>query len=336
LQNGQVRPVPDPSRPSLAVVVATHSRAHLLPRLVAALEAQEGVAGFEVVIVDDASTDDTWAVLNHLARRSTLQLRPMRLLRNRGPATARNIGWRGTSAELIAFTDDDCAPEPGWLAGLAAGLTSAGIAQGRTIPDPEQVDRTGPFSRTLRIDHEDGFYQTCNVAYQRQLLERSGGFEESFRFPAGEDTDLAWRVKAGGATTVFCPDAVVRHDVRESDLRVAIQDSWRWQSVALAISRHPQLRELLPSRYVWRRSHQHAVIALAGLAVLGSAPRSARARLAAAALVAPYVRFRTAAEPLPTTGPRRRWLLLPAAFAVDLSEVTACLVGSLRHRSFVL
>jgi hypothetical protein len=48
------------------------------------------------------------------------------------------------------------------------------------------------------------------------------------------------------------------------------------------------------------------------------------------------VRFRTAAEPLPTTGPRRRWLLLPAAFAVDLSEVTACLVGSLRHRSFVL
>jgi glycosyltransferase involved in cell wall biosynthesis len=320
----------------VAVVVATHSRANLLSRLVAALEAQQGVGEFEVVIVDDGSTDDTWAVLNHLARRSTLQLRPMRLLRNRGPATARNIGWRGTTADVIAFTDDDCAPEPQWLAGLVSGLTSAGIAQGRTIPDPEQVDHAGPFSRSMLVDHEDGFYQTCNVAYRRELLELNGGFEESFRFPAGEDTDLAWRVKSGGAATAFCPDAVVRHDVRESDLIVAIQDSWRWQSVALAISRHPQLRSLLPSPYIWRRSHQHVAAALSGLALLAAKPRSGRSRLAAVALLAPYIRHRTMSEPLPTVGPRRRWLLLPAAFAVDVSEVTACLVGSVRHRTFVL
>lgn len=331
-----MHPVADPSRPVVAVVVATRSRAHLLPRLVAALEAQQDAPAFEVVIVDDGSTDDTWAVLGHLARRSTISLRPMRLLRNRGPATARNIGWRSSSAELILFTDDDCAPEPGWLAGLACGLDTAGIAQGRTIPDPEQLDHTGPFSRTLEVDREDGFYQTCNVGYRRELLELNDGFEEAFRFPAGEDTDLAWRVKSGGAATAFCRDAVVRHDVRPSDLLVTIKDSWRWQSVALAISRHPQLRELLPAPYVWRRSHQYVAVAAGGMLLVAIAPRSRAARVAAVALAAPYVRYRTATEPLPATGPRRRWLLVPGAFAVDAAEVAACLIGSLRHRSFIL
>lgn len=331
-----MQPAADPRHPLVAVVIATHSRAHLLPRLVAALEGQQDAPAFEVVIVDDGSADDTWAVLNHLSRRSGIPLRPMRLLRNRGPATARNIGWRSSAAELIAFTDDDCAPEPGWLAGLAAGLSTAGIAQGRTIPDPAQLDRTGPFSRTLSVDREDGFYQTCNVGYRRDLLELNGGFEEAFRFPAGEDTDLAWRIKAGGATTTFCPDAIVRHDVRPSDLLTAIRDSWRWQSVALALSRHPQLRQLLPSRYVWRRSHQHVVTAVGGLALLATARRSRPAQIAAVALASPYVRYRVAAAPLPTAGPRRRWALLPAAFAVDATEVVACLVGSIRHRSFVI
>jgi GT2 family glycosyltransferase len=289
-----------------------------------------------VVIIDDGSADDTWAILTHLSRRTSVNLRPVRLLRNRGPATARNIGWRSSSAGLIVFTDDDCAPEPGWLAAIADGLRNVGLVQGRTVPDPDQLDNTGPFSRTLSIDREDGFYQTCNVGYRRELLERTGGFEEAFRFPAGEDTDLAWRVKASGAMTAFRTDAVVRHDVRPSDLLVAIRDSWRWQSVALAISRHPELRELLPSRHVWRRAHQYSGLALGGLGLLAAAPHSRAARIAAATLAARYIHYRAVAAPLPTTGPRRRWALLPAAFAVDTAEMVSCLIGSARHRSFVL
>src|SRR5437868_8068594 len=104
-----MQPVADPTEPTLAVIVATHGRAHLLPRLVAALEAQRDAPPFELIIVDDGSADDTWAILTHLSRRSSVNLRPIRLLRNRGPATARNIGWRSSSAEFVAFTDDDCA-----------------------------------------------------------------------------------------------------------------------------------------------------------------------------------------------------------------------------------
>ncbi|MDT4996540.1 MAG: hypothetical protein QOD45_608, partial [Pseudonocardiales bacterium] len=122
----------------IAVVVPTHNRASLLPRLVSALVAQEDVPGAEIVLVDDASTDATPDVLANLLPSLEPTGQAIRLAHNRGPATARNIGWRTASAPLIAFLDDDCVPQPGWLASLAASLADADIVQGRTLPDPEQ------------------------------------------------------------------------------------------------------------------------------------------------------------------------------------------------------
>jgi glycosyltransferase involved in cell wall biosynthesis len=308
----------------------------LLPRLIAALEAQQGVSDFEVIVVDDASTDNTWEVLDHLAKRTSIDVRCARLMHNAGPAAARNVGWRASAAPLIAFTDDDCVPQPQWLASLLEAAEAVDVVQGRTLPDPDQQAQLGPFSRTLDIASEDGYYQTCNIAYRRELLEQLDGFFEQFRYPAGEDTDLAWRAKDAGATTTFAASAVVHHDVRPSNLAVAIRDSWRWQSVALAVSRHPRLREVFASRYVWRPSHRAVVAALGGAAAVVGAPRSRSAWLAGAALVAPYVHYRVVTAPLPGAGPRRRWLVLPGAFAVDAAEVGACLVGSARHRTLVI
>lgn len=327
--------------PEVAVVVATHSRAHLLPRLVGALENQEQAPPFEVLIVDDASTDDTWPVLERLAAAAAVPIRPLRQPANRGPAAARNAGWRASAAGLVAFTDDDCAPQPHWLRELAEGLRGADVAQGRTVPDPDELEQMGPFSRSLAIASEDGFYQTCNIGYRRETLEQAGGFDERFRFPAGEDTDLAWRARAVGATTCFRPEAVVRHTVRPSSWAAAARDTWRWQSIALAVKRNPRLRELIYARWIWRRSHLLLAWALLGLAIaavasgLAPAPGIALGWLVAVALCLPYVRYRTVVAPLPATGRRRRWLLLPATFALDACEVIACLVGSVRHRTFV-
>lgn len=328
--------------PAVSVVVATYARARLLPRLVEALERQANPPGFELVVVDDGSPDDTWDTLQRLADRSSIAIRTLRLDANRGPAAARNQGWRSTPAPMVAFTDDDCAPEPGWLRELVDGLAVADIAQGRTIPDPLELDQMGPFSRSLSIAAEDGFYQTCNVGYRRQILEQAGGFDEAFRFPAGEDTNLAWRARAAGATTCFRPNAVVRHAVRPSSWSAAARDTWRWQSIALAVKRNPQLRDLLFARRVWRRSHLLAGLVVVGvvfaavMSALAPAPWAGFAWLVAVALSGPYARYRTTIDPLPTLGPRRRWLLLPAAFALDCCEVLACLVGSVRHRTFVL
>ncbi|HVV75172.1 MAG TPA: glycosyltransferase [Mycobacteriales bacterium] len=331
---------PDP--PRLAVVVATYARAHLLPRLLGALDNQVGAPPFEVVIVDDASPDDTAKVLDELADRTALQVHVIRQPRNRGPAAARNVGWRATSAPLLAFTDDDCAPEPGWLQALAAGLETSDVAQGRTIPDPDELGRTGPFSRSLSVEAEDGFYQTCNIGYRRRVLDEHGGFDEQFRFPAGEDTDLAWRARAAGASTTFRADAVVRHTVRPSSFLTAVRDTWRWQSVALALRRNPGLRTLIYQRWVWRKAHlllsvTATLTALAlALTVTGNAVAVAAGWIAAAASAAPYAVLRLHDQPMPGVGLRRRVVLLPAAVVVDAAEIVACLVGSVRYRRFVL
>ncbi|HVW81465.1 MAG TPA: glycosyltransferase [Mycobacteriales bacterium] len=326
----------------VAVVVPTHCRAGLLGRLLAGLEAQLDSAEFELVVVDDASTDETIAVLEALAARSPLTVRVLRQQRNRGPAAARNLGWQATSATAIAFTDDDCAPEPGWLRGLLDGLETADIAQGRTIPEAEEIDRLGPFSRTLSVGSEDGFYQTCNIAYRREVLERLGGFDEAFRFPAGEDTDLAWRARESGATTVFCHDAVVRHTVRRSNLLGALRDTWRWQSAPQAISRHPQLRSLIYRPHIWRPAHPLVLLALVGIAAavtspwLGSSAATAAGCCVAVAALAPYAVHRLYRRPLPGTRLSKRVVLLPAAFLLDGAEVLACVVGSIRYRTLLI
>lgn len=317
----------------VAVVVATYGRAGLLPRLVAALDAQVGAPPFEAVVVDDASLDDTWSVLQQLAAvRTWLQVR--RLPANRGPATARNVGWRACSAALVAFTDDDCVPSPGWLAALVRGLDDAELVQGCTQPDPGQLSSSGPFSRTLQIEREDGFYQTCNLAYRRHTLQAAGGFDEEFRHPAGEDTELAWRCLEQGARSRFVPAALVHHDVRPSSVRAALADTPRWGSVVLAVRKHPALRERLHSRHFWRAAHPPALLAVGGL-LLAAAGRG-RARPAALALALPYARHRLVRDPLPTAGPRRRVALLPAALLLDAAEVAVCARASLQQRRLLL
>lgn len=317
----------------LAVVVATHGRAHLLARLLAALSRQEGARAYEVVVVDDASPDDTWAVLGRLAAEAAVPVRTIRLPRNLGPAAARNAGWRATSASRIAFTDDDCVPSVRWLAALDEALDDAELVQGRTLPAPDQA--TGPFSRTLRIESEDGFYQTCNVGYRRETLSAAGGFDEDFRHPAGEDTELAWRAIGAGARTAFVPAALVHHDVRPSSVLATLRDTPRWGSVVLAVRKHPELRERVHSRFFWRASHPPALAAAVGLvALVGS--RSVAGRAAGVALLLPYARFRLRTEPLPETGPRRRVALLPAALLLDAAEVAVCAAASVRHRRLLL
>src|SRR5438045_9363653 len=108
---------PLPDTPLISVVIPTHNRSNRLHTLIEVLQDQTVQEPFEVIIVDDASTDDTWDELGRLAARHGF-LRPLRVEANRGPATARNVGWRSARGTYVAFTEDDCLPEHAWLAGL--------------------------------------------------------------------------------------------------------------------------------------------------------------------------------------------------------------------------
>lgn len=314
--------------PAVSVVIATYQRAALLPRLVRALEAQTFAEPFEVIFVDDGSTDRTRDVLTDLTRRSRLPITVLGDGVNRRQAAARNIGWRAAKAPVVAFTDDDCVPTPDWLArGVAALGSDARVVVGKTIPDPEQEPIRGPFSRTISVLSET-FFETCNVFYRREDLERAGGFDEAFSSHGGEDTDLGWRITKNGADAVFEPEALVHHDIKPSDLRAAAREAFRWTGIPRVVRLHPEGRSYLVGGVFWKPSHPYALAALAGVLL---APRSR----AALALAVPWLWYRLRVQPL-HPGPRRRVLALPGALLVDLAEVGAMVRGSIRHRTFVL
>jgi GT2 family glycosyltransferase len=252
---------------------------------------------------------------------------------------ARETGWREARAPLIAFTDDDCTPTPGWLAALVEGLEQADLVQGRTLPHPDQLAAHGPFGRTLS-EEEEGLYPTCNMGYRRTVLERVGGFDPRFMITC-EDTDLALRARESGATSAWRPDALVYHDVHGSDYRAFLRDKLRWHGVALVVREHPSLRSKLHHGLFWKRSHAPALLAAGGIVLAAAgATRSGRGRglaiVVAATATVPYVRFRTRVAPLRGVGPRRRLALLPLALTGDLLEVGVMAAASVRYRTILL
>jgi glycosyltransferase involved in cell wall biosynthesis len=264
-----------PARPRISVVVSTYDRPARLRRLLEALRAQTvGRDAFEVVVVDNGSGPETERVLSAERARGGLDLRCERNPVTLGPAGGRNAGWRTARAPLVAFTDDDCRPAPGWL-GVLLGVCAAhpaAIVQGPTRPDPEEASAQGWLAHTVCIERLGPQFETCNIVYPRALLERLAGFDESFGLrPAGEDTDLAWRAIEAGSATVFASEAVVWHAVEPVGVRGRLRIAARWGPVVRVLAEHPGSRAILFRGRFWNVWHYlmwRSLLAAAGPAWL--------------------------------------------------------------------
>lgn len=312
--------------PAVTVAVATHNRAPRLAALLASLGEQRG-AEFEVIVCDDGSRDHTGAVLER-ASAAGLPLRVLRHERPRGPAAARNAAWRAGRARLVAFIDDDCRADHGWLSALLArsAKSPAGFVSGRTEPDPSEADRLDAFSLSMEVTGPTPWYPACNIAYSRELLERLDGFDERFRFPAGEDTDLGWRARELGAEPLFEPRARAFHAVHRVGALGRARSVRRWGDIPQVVARHPGLRSELRLGLFWRRSHGPFALAAAGMLVARRRP------LAALGLALPWMRlYRPVHGSWPGT-----IAALPGHALVDAAEVAAVAAGSVRARTPVL
>jgi GT2 family glycosyltransferase len=325
--------------PTIAVVVPTYNRVRLALRMIDALESQRDAPPFEVVFVDDCSSDGTFEALVERSRSSSLPVTVLQTTRNAGPATARNIGWRGSSAPLVAFTDDDCVPTGEWVAGMARALDRAEIVQGRTSIDPA-VTAWGAFARTQVWDTWSGYFAGCNVGYRRPLLERVGGFDEVFRRPYAEDVDLGWRAVAAGATTAFADDAVVYHDVETTgsswrDWVNWVRDTHRMEWAALMVKRHPVMRRTMYRHWFFRVTHPPMLLASAGLCAVLVRPNQPSRWVLAAIAAVPYAWTRSVVMP-PPHARLHQLKLLPLTFVGDLAQLVAILRGAIRFRVVLL
>jgi glycosyltransferase involved in cell wall biosynthesis len=246
--------------PDVSVVVATRNRAGQVARLLESLRAQTLPADrFEVVIVDDGSSDETPELLERERARPGFAVVPIRQPRSVGPAAARNDGWRAARAAIIAFTDDDCIVTPDWLrVGLAGlGPEDDAFLHGPVKPDPADWERRrGPFSHWVYVEGDERRYETCNVFYPRKVLERMDGFDVLRFSHAGEDTDLAWRAIKTGTTPIFSAEAKVYHSVVSLGARGKLRSALRWNQVVAVYRWHPELRAITFTNGVfWKKPH---------------------------------------------------------------------------------
>jgi GT2 family glycosyltransferase len=181
--------------PPYSVVVATIGRPGL-NALLARLADGDGPLPAEVYVVHDRPGAPLSVQVPRRLRDRVVLLSGA----GRGPAAARNVGWRAVTADWVVFLDDDVLPEPGWRAALAADLAGAGDAaavQGR-LQVPLPADRA-PTDWERQVAGLAGApWITADIAYRRTVLAEVDGFDERFPRAYREDTELAIRVRREG------------------------------------------------------------------------------------------------------------------------------------------
>ena len=209
----------------VSVVIPTFNRLEVLAEVLHALEFQQGAPPFEVVVVDDGSSDGTSAWL----RSRTFNL-PLRVLsqENRGPAAARNTGVAVAQGQWVAFLGDDTVPSPGWLAAHREAHRRHGDdlhvavlgytgwhSRMRLNPFLRYINEHGlQFGYALIDDPEDvpfNFFYTSNISLSRDIL-LAEPFDLRFPYAAWEDIEVAYRMKKRGLRMVYEKSATVAHD----------------------------------------------------------------------------------------------------------------------------
>jgi glycosyltransferase involved in cell wall biosynthesis len=312
-------------RPALSVIVPARNASATIGQTLERLARQDVDVPYEVIVVDDGSDDATAEIARNAPGSPKVVRGP-----GQGAAEARNRGAAEARAELLAFTDADCAPTSTWLAAGLRALDDADLVQGPVAPTPGA--RLGPFDHSLWVDRETGFYESANLFVRRATFEGVGGFEGWVMArgrPFAEDVWFGWRVVRAGARTRFEPSALVHHAVIARGPREWLAERARLRFFPAIAKRVPEFR----SRALWHglfltprsAAFDLALAGLAGAAVVRSRP------LLAASL--PYAYF-VATESL-------RWRrAAPTVAAVrvagDALGCAALVAGSIRWRSPVL
>ena len=198
------------NRPQHSVIVPAYNAERTIGACVAALCAQSFDQPYEIIVIDDGSTDGTAVVARAAGARVIITP-------NGRPAAARNAGLRAASGEIICCTDADCIPHADWLRHITAPFADTDIAACKGSYATQQTELVARFVQLeyedkydlLRSENYIDFIDTYSAAYRRKVLLECGGFDE--RFDYLEDQELSFRLAAQGRKMVFQPAAVVEH-----------------------------------------------------------------------------------------------------------------------------
>jgi glycosyltransferase involved in cell wall biosynthesis len=240
----------------LSIVIATYNRGAALAETLASLAGIESTAPWEVVVVDNNSTDDTRQVVERMAITFPAPLRYL-TEREQGRSAALNRGLSEASGSILVTTDDDVRVEPDWLARIDEGLAALGCGYigGRVLPlwgaprPPWLPDRGGHMWAVIAlldfgpapIPFATRAPLGVNMAFRREALDRVGGFNPRIGRKAGtllgqEVREWCLRARDEGISGYYVPDVVVRHVIPAERLQKSYFRRWfYWRGVSRAM-----------------------------------------------------------------------------------------------------
>lgn len=226
-----------------SVIVPAFNAQATIGACLSALAAQSvSRESYEVILVDDGSTDRTGEIIRKSSFRYIRQ-------DNAGPASARNRGAREAIGDIILFTDADCVPTPDWIAQMVRPLDDPSVMAVKGAYRTRQGSLTARFAQ---VEFEERFemlkrapsidmVDTYSAAFRRDVFWAQGGFDTSFPVANNEDTELSYKLSSAGHKMVFNPDAIVYHLKHPASPRIyARQKFWRGYWRMVVYKRFPQ------------------------------------------------------------------------------------------------
>ena len=226
--------------PRVSVVVCSYNGGRTLDQC---LRSFRGVSypDFEVILVDDGSTDDTREIAARFPEVRAIHQE------NMGLSEARNVGLRAATGSVIAYTDSDCVADPDWLTLLVHQLDRSGAA---AVGGPNLSPEDGPTAacvgaspgqptHVLETDQVAEHVPGCNMAFRKDALFEVRGFDPHYR-KAGDDVDVCWRLQQAGMWVTFSPGAFVWHHRRQTPKAYLRQQAGYGEAEALLSFMHPE------------------------------------------------------------------------------------------------
>lgn len=213
---------------SISASVITRNRCQSLARCIGSIFKQEFSEPYEIIIIDDNSTDDTERVVASLKSQAppNVSLTYIRHEEHGGLCAGRNAAIRFSSAEVVAFTDDDCIARPDWLNTLARyhqkypGVAAVGghVANGCRDSIVAEIGQQLISQNIINYTQADG--TTCflvgnNSSYKRKIIEEIGYWDEKLKY-GGEDNNIQGKIIAAGYKMLYAPSAEIVHFQRST------------------------------------------------------------------------------------------------------------------------